>query len=78
MDAELAAFALPALRATLAAQEPGRLRLVGDSEVILPRAALGALARILESFAQGEGATLLPSRAELTILGDEQTSKLVL
>lgn len=44
-----------------------RLHLAGQvSDVEVPRSALAALAQVLDSFAHGEGLTVLPSQAELT------------
>lgn len=66
-DAELAASALRGLGAALDADTPVRLSLGepgGDVEV--PRSVLAALARVLDSFAHGEGVTLVPAHAELT------------
>ena len=66
-DAELAATALRSLDAALDADTPVRLNLGapgGDVEV--PRSVLAALAPVLDSFAHGEGVTLVPARAELT------------
>ncbi len=66
-DTELAASALRGLDAALGTEGPVRLRLSGQSgEVEVPRSALAALAQVLESFAHGEGVTVLPSQAELT------------
>ena len=66
-DAELAASALRGLDAALDADTPVRLSL-GEpgGEVEVPRSALAALARVLDSFAHGEGVTLVPVHAELT------------
>jgi excisionase family DNA binding protein len=66
-DAELAASVLRGLDAALDADTPVRLNLGergGDVEV--PRSVLAALARVLDSFAHGEGVTLVPAHAELT------------
>lgn len=66
-DSELAASALRSLDAALGANDRVRLRLSGqDGDVEVPRSALAALARVLESFAHGEGVTVLPMRTELT------------
>ncbi|MDR1635477.1 MAG: helix-turn-helix domain-containing protein [Bifidobacteriaceae bacterium] len=66
-DTELAVSALRELDAVLGAEGPVRLRLGGQAgEVEVPRSALAALARVLASFAHGEGVTVLPSQAELT------------
>ena len=66
-DTELAASALRGLDAALDAEGPVRLRLAGQiGEVEVPRSALAALAQVLDSFAHGEGVTVLPSQAELT------------
>lgn len=66
-DAELAASALRELDAALGAESPVRLRVGGQAgEVEVPRSALTALAQVLDSFAHGEGVTVLPSQAELT------------
>lgn len=66
-DTELAASALRGLDAALGTEGPVRLRLSGQSGgVEVPRSALAALAQVLESFAHGEGVTVLPSQAELT------------
>ena len=66
-DAELAASALRGLDAALDADTPVRLSL-GEpgGEVEVPRSVLAALARVLDSFAHGEGVTLVPAHAELT------------
>lgn len=66
-DTELAASALRELDAVLGADGPVRLHLGehgGDVEV--PRSALTALAQVLDSFAHGEGVTVVPAHAELT------------
>lgn len=66
-DTELAASALRGLNAALGAEGPVRLHLAGQvSDVEVPRSALAALAQVLDSFAHGEGLTVLPSQAELT------------
>ena len=66
-DTELAASALRGLDAALDAEGPVRLHLAGHvGEVEVPRSALAALAQVLDSFAHGEGVTVLPSQAELT------------
>lgn len=66
-DAELAASALRELHAALAAEGPVRLHLAGQAnDVELPRAAFAALTQVLDSFAQGDGVTVLPAQAELT------------
>lgn len=66
-DAELAASALRGLDAARDANIPVRLSLGGaDGEVEVPGLVLSALARVLDSFAHGEGVTLVPSHAELT------------
>lgn len=66
-DTELAAAALRALDAALGAEGPVRLHLgVQASEVEVPRSALAALAQVLDSFAHGEGVTVVPAQAELT------------
>lgn len=66
-DTELAASALRGLDAALRAQGPIRLRLSGQAgEVEMPRSALAALAQVLDSFAHGEGVTVVPAQAELT------------
>lgn len=66
-DAELAASALRVLDAALDANSPVRLRLGGpDGDVEVPRSALAALAQVLDSFARGEGVTVVPAHAELT------------
>ncbi len=66
-DAELAASALRGLDAALDADTPVRLSL-GEpgGEVEVPRSVLAALAHVLDSFAHGEGVTLVPAHAELT------------
>lgn len=66
-DTELSAAALRGLDAALGTEGPVRLRL-GDQagEVEVPRSALAALAQVLDSFAHGEGVTVLPAQAELT------------
>ena len=66
-DAELAESALHGLDAVLGETGPVRLRLSGlADEVEVPRSAMTALARVLDSFAHGEGVTVIPTRAELT------------
>lgn len=66
-DAELAASALRGLHAALGVDGPVRLRLGGQGgEVEVPRSALAALAQVLDSFAHGEGVTVVPAHAELT------------
>ena len=66
-DAELAASALRGLDAALDADTPVRLSLCEPGgEVEVPRSVLAALARVLDSFAHGEGVTLVPAHAELT------------
>ncbi|MDR3068968.1 MAG: helix-turn-helix domain-containing protein [Cellulomonas sp.] len=66
-DTELAASALRGLDAALGAEGPVRLRLGGQAdEVEVPRSALAALAQVLDSFAHGEGVTVVPAQAELT------------
>lgn len=66
-DAELAASALHGLDAALGVDGPVRLRLGGQGgEVEVPRSALAALAQVLDSFAHGEGVTVVPTQAELT------------
>lgn len=66
-DTELAVSALRRLDAALDAEGPVRLRLAGQvSDVEVPRSALAALAQVLDSFAHGEGVTVLPSQSELT------------
>lgn len=66
-DTELAVSALRRLDTALGAEGPVRLRLVGQAgEVEVPRSALAALAQVLESFAHGEGVSVVPTQAELT------------
>lgn len=66
-DTELAASALRGLDAALGTEGPVRLHLAGQvGDVEVPRSALAALAQVLDSFAHGEGVTVLPSQAELT------------
>ncbi|WP_341730108.1 helix-turn-helix domain-containing protein [Brooklawnia sp.] len=66
-DAELAASALRSLDAARDANIPVRLSLGGsDGELEVPGSVLVALARVLDSFAHGEGVTLVPAHAELT------------
>ncbi|KJL36447.1 helix-turn-helix domain-containing protein [Zafaria sp. J156] len=66
-DTELAVSALRGLDAVLGAEGPVRLHLAGQvGDVEVPRSALAALAQVLDSFAHGEGVTVLPSQAELT------------
>lgn len=66
-DAELAASALRGLDAALGVDGPVRLRLGGQGgDVEVPRSALAALAQVLDSFAHGEGVTVVPAHAELT------------
>lgn len=64
-DAKLAESALRGLDAALDANDPVRL-VLGRSSVEVPRSALTALARVLDSFAHGEGVTVLPVHTELT------------
>lgn len=66
-DTELAASALRGLDALIGADGPVRLRLAGQGgDVVVPRSALAALAQVLDSFAHGEGVTVVPAHAELT------------
>ena len=66
-DTELAASALRELDVALGAEGPVRLRLVGQvGEVEVPRTAFAALTQVLDSFAHGDGVTVVPARAELT------------
>lgn len=66
-DTELAASALRGLDAVLSEPGPVRLQLSGLAhEVEVPRSALAALARVLDSFAHGEGVTVIPAQTELT------------
>lgn len=66
-DTELAASALRGLDAALGADGPVRLRLGGQNgDMEVPRSALAALAQVLDSFAHGEGVTVVPAHAELT------------
>lgn len=66
-DTELAASALRRLDAVLGANGPVRLQLGAEGgDVEVPRSALEALARVLDSFAHGEGVTVVPAHAELT------------
>jgi excisionase family DNA binding protein len=65
-DTELAATALRGLDAALAADGPVRVQLDGHPDVLVPRSAIAALSRVLDSFAHGEGVTVLPVQAELT------------
>lgn len=66
-DTELAASALRGLDAALGTEGPVRLRLAGQvGELEVPRSALTALAQVLDSFAHGEGVTVVPAQAELT------------
>lgn len=66
-DTELAASALRGLDAALATEGPVRLRLGRQAgEVEVPRSALAALAQVLDSFAHGEGVTVVPAQAEMT------------
>lgn len=64
-DAESAASALRGLDAALGAGGPVRLGGKGG-EVEVPRSALAALAQVLDSFAHGEGVTVVPVQTELT------------
>lgn len=66
-DAKLAGSALRSFGVALDADVPVRLS-VGESdmEMEVPRAVLTAVARVLDSFAHGEGVTLVPTHAELT------------
>lgn len=64
-DAESAASALRGLDAALGAGGPVRLGGQGG-EVEVPRSALAALAQVLDSFAHGEGVTVVPAQTELT------------
>ena len=65
-DAELAASALRELGTALDTDGSVRLHISGRANVVVPRSALTALAQVLESFAQGEGVTVVPAHAELT------------
>ncbi len=66
-DAELAASALRGLDSALGTEGAVRLQFSGQGgEVEVPRSALAALAQVLESFAHGEGVTVVPAHAELT------------
>lgn len=65
LDTELAASALLRLDQLTDADEPVRLRLP-DGDVVVPRSALAALTQVLDSFANGEGVTVIPANAELT------------
>jgi excisionase family DNA binding protein len=66
-DTELAASALRRLDAALDAEGPVRLRLGDQADgVEVPRSALAALAQVLDSFAHGDGVTVITSAAELT------------
>ncbi|OMH26701.1 hypothetical protein BKD30_04750 [Tersicoccus phoenicis] len=66
-DTKLAVSALRGLDAALGTEGPVRLRLGGQAgDVEVPRPALTALAQVLDSFAHGEGVTVLPAQAELT------------
>ncbi|PRI11477.1 helix-turn-helix domain-containing protein [Leucobacter massiliensis] len=66
-DTALASSALHGFDEVLGAEGPVSLRISGQpGEVELPRAALAALATVLDSFAQGEGVTVIPNEAELT------------
>lgn len=66
-EAEMAASALRSLDAARDANIPVRLSLGGpDGDLEVPDSALAALARVLDSFAHGEGVALFPAHAELT------------
>lgn len=66
-DTELAISALRGLDAALSGEGPVQLHLAGQVDgVEVPRSALAALAQVLNSFAHGEGVTILPTQAELT------------
>ncbi len=72
-DAEMAREALRSMHAALRAEsdlgphEPVRLTVADESaEVIVPKAVLELLTRVLASMANGQGVTLVPARAELT------------
>lgn len=66
-DAELAASALRGLDAALDADTPVRLSLGEPGGYVeVPRTVLTALAHVLDSFAHGEGVTLVPAHVELT------------
>lgn len=66
-DAKLAAASLLGLCPAIAANEPVRLHVSGQTdEVEVPRSALNALLQVLTSFAHGESVAVLPAQAELT------------
>ncbi|MGB4779037.1 excisionase family DNA-binding protein [Microbacterium sp.] len=66
-DTEMAASALRGLDSALDADTPVRLRVGGrDGDLLVPRSALAALVQVLDSFARGEGVTVIPAHAELT------------
>ncbi|MDO5628575.1 MAG: helix-turn-helix domain-containing protein [Mobilicoccus sp.] len=66
-EAEQVASALRGLDAALKADAVVRLSVGGaDGEVEVPSSVVIALARVLESFAHGEGVALVPVQSELT------------
>ncbi|MGO1319441.1 MAG: helix-turn-helix domain-containing protein [Galactobacter sp.] len=66
-DAKLAASALRSLGDALNEDTPVRLSVgASDMGTEMPRAVVDAIAHVLDSFAHGEGVTLVPAHAELT------------
>lgn len=65
-DIELAQMALRTLGDVLESDGPVTLTLADGKDVSMPRAAISALAQILEATAHGDGAAVLPIHAELT------------
>lgn len=64
-DTALAASALSELAEALGTEGPVRISGEGG-DVEVPRSALKAFAQVLDSFAHGEGVTVVPDHAELT------------
>lgn len=69
-DARTALDALPTIERYLRSHaDPRHLRLLVDGEkepLVIPRAAVEVLARILEHMAKGQGVSVVPAHAELT------------
>lgn len=65
-DIELARKALRSLGGALESDGPVTLTLANGQGIAMPRAAVSALAQILEATAHGDGAAVLPIHAELT------------
>lgn len=66
-DPELAKAALEKLADAIRGEGPVHLRAEGHRvDIVVPHSAVIVLARALESFAEGDGVTVLPAEAELT------------